>query len=62
MAKRIRALVVWEILVNENKSDVDYDLNFLRDIERNAFSLILIDDAIYPKLKDESAYLSEILP
>ena len=49
-------------LVNENKSYVDHDLNFLRDIERNAFSLILSNDATYPKLKEDDAYLSEILP
>ena len=49
-------------LVNENKTAVDYDLNFLRDIERNAFSLILSDDAEYPKLKEDSVYLSEIMP
>lgn len=49
-------------LVNENKSYVDHDLNFLRDVERNAFSLILSDDDTYPKLKEDSAYLSEILP
>ena len=49
-------------LVNENKTAVDHDLNFLRDIERNAFSLILSDDAEYPKLKEDSVYLSEIMP
>ena len=49
-------------LVNENKSDVDHDLNFLRDIERHAFSLILSDDSAYTKLKDDSTYLTEIMP
>ena len=49
-------------LVNENKANVDHDLNFLRDVERNAFSLILSDDATYPELKDDETYLNEIIP
>ena len=49
-------------LVNENKANVDHDLNFLRDLERNVFSLILSDDVTYPKLKDDEEYLSEIVP
>ena len=49
-------------LVNEDKAAVDHDLNFLRDVERNAFSLILSDDSTYPELKDDATYLSEIMP
>ena len=49
-------------LVNENKDKVNHDLNFLRDVERNAFSLILSDDAKYPELKDDETYLNEIIP
>ena len=49
-------------LVNENKTNVDHDLNFLRDLERNVFTLILSDDVTYPKLKDDEEYLSEIVP
>ena len=41
---------------------MDPDLNFLRDVERNAFSLILSDDVTYPELKDDDVYLSEIVP
>lgn len=49
-------------LVNENKDKVDHDLNFLRDVEKNAFSLILSDDTKYPELKDDETYLNEIIP
>ncbi|WP_295614048.1 ATP-grasp domain-containing protein [uncultured Methanobrevibacter sp.] len=49
-------------LINEDKADVDHDLNFLRDVERNAFSLILSDDVTYPKLKEDDEYLNEIMP
>ena len=49
-------------LINEDKADVDHDLNFLRDVERNAFSLILSDDVTYPKLKEDDEYLNEIIP
>ena len=49
-------------LVNENKANVDHDLNFLRDLERNVFSLILSDDITYPELKEDDEYLSEVIP
>ena len=49
-------------LLNEDKSKVDHDLNFLRDVEKNAFSLILSEDTEYPELKDDETYLNEILP
>jgi hypothetical protein len=49
-------------LVNENKAKVDHDLNFLRDIERHAFSLILSEDNSDTKLKDDETYLNDIQP
>ncbi len=49
-------------LVNENKASVNHDLNFLRDVERNAFSLILSEDVTYPELKDDNTYLDDIKP
>ena len=49
-------------LVNEDKAAVDYDLNFLRGVERHAFSLILSDDSSYQELKDDDVYLSELKP
>ena len=49
-------------LVNENKAKVDHDLNFLRVVEKNAFSLILSHDTTYPELKDDETYLNEIIP
>ena len=52
----------YAFLVHEEKSAVDHDLNFLRDVERHAFSLILSDDATFPELKDDDTYLSEIKP
>ena len=52
----------YAFLVHKEKSAVDHDLNFLRDVERHAFSLILSDDATFPELKDDDTYLSEIKP
>ena len=49
-------------LVNEDKAKVDHDLNFLRAVEKNAFSLILSDDAACYELKDDETYLNEIIP
>ena len=49
-------------LVNENKAKVDHDLNFLRDIERHAFSLILSEGNSDTQLKDDETYLNEIQP
>ena len=48
-------------LVNEDKSKVDHDLDFLRKVEQNAFSLILSDDDAYPKLKEDDEYLTGII-
>lgn len=52
----------YAFLVHKDKSAVDHDLNFLRNVGRQAFSLILSDDAIFPELKDDDTYLSEIKP
>ena len=52
----------YAFLVHKEKSAVDHDLNFLRDVERHAFSLILSDDTTFPELKDDDTYLSEIKP
>ena len=60
--KDLNTAAGYVFLVNENKANVDHDLNFLRDVERNAFSLILSDDIKYPELKDDETYLSEIIP
>ena len=49
-------------LVNENKANVDHDLNFLRDLEHNVFSLILSEDDTYPQLKEDEEYLSDVIP
>ena len=49
-------------LVHEDKSEVDKNLNFLRAVERCAFSLILCDDSSKIKEKDDETYLKEILP
>ena len=43
-------------LVHKEKSAVDHDLNFLRGVERHAFSLILSDDATFPELKDDDIF------
>lgn len=47
-------------LVHEDKSEMDNNLNFLRTIEKNAFSLILSEDSQDIKLKDDETYLNEI--
>ena len=49
-------------LVHENKHEVDKNLNFLRDVERNAFSLILSEDSVNVEIRDDGDYLSEIRP
>lgn len=49
-------------LVHENKHEVDKNLNFLRDVERNAFSLILSQDSVNVEIKDDEDYSSEIRP
>ena len=49
-------------LVHEDLSELEKNLNFLRTIERNAFSLILSEDSIEMELKDDETYLKEIRP
>ncbi|WP_407414431.1 ATP-grasp domain-containing protein [Methanobrevibacter sp.] len=49
-------------LVNEKKSQIYDDLEFLRGMEKNAFSLILSNDSFVADLKDDETYINEIKP
>ena len=49
-------------LVHEDYSELERNLNFLRSVERNAFSLILHDDSSQILEKDDEDYLNEIKP
>ena len=49
-------------LVNDELPELEKDLNFLRSVERNAFSLILSEDSTDLKLKDDETYLNDVLP
>ena len=49
-------------LVHKDKAEVESNLKFLRDVEKNAFSLILSDDKIPVPLKKDDDYLNEIKP
>lgn len=49
-------------LVHKDKYEVDRTLNFLRDVEIDAFSLILSEDIPVNNLKDDETYLQEIYP
>ena len=49
-------------LAHEDKSEVEKNLNFLRAVEKNAFSLILSEDLLNVEMKDDDAYLTEIMP
>ncbi len=49
-------------LVHKDKYEVDKTLNFLRDVEIDAFSLILSEDIPVNNLKDDETYLQEIYP
>ena len=49
-------------LVHEKLSELEKNLNFLRTVERNAFSLILSEDSLDFELKDDDTYLNEIMP
>ena len=49
-------------MVNEDKAELEKNLNYLRKIERNAFSLIYSEDAMDYELKDDETYLNEIKP
>ena len=47
-------------LVNEDKSKLEDDLNFLRKIEKGAFSLVFSEDSCDFVLKDDEVYSNEI--
>ena len=49
-------------LVHEDFSKLEKNLNFLRSVERNAFSLILSEDSLNFEVKDDETYLKEIMP
>ena len=49
-------------LVHEDKSEVDNNLNLLRTLEKEAFSLILSDDCDEIPIRDDEEYLTEIRP
>lgn len=49
-------------LVHEDYAELEKNLNFLRAVERNAFSLILSDDELEAPQKDDEEYLNEIRP
>jgi hypothetical protein len=49
-------------LVHEKLSELEKNLNFLRTVERNAFSLILSEDSHVWEMKDDETYLNEIIP
>lgn len=49
-------------LVHEKLSELEKNLNFLRTVERNAFSLILSEDSHVWEMKDDETYLNEIMP
>ena len=52
----------YTFLVHEDKAVVQDNLDFLRTIEKNAFSLILSDDSLCEDMKDDETYLAEIMP
>ena len=47
-------------LLNEDKSNLEMDLNFLRKIEKGAFSLVFSEDSFDFDLKDDETYSNEI--
>ena len=49
-------------LVHEDFSELEKSLNFLRTVERNAFSLVLSEDSTDFEIKDDETYLDEIRP
>lgn len=49
-------------LVHEDLSEIQYDLNFLRNIEKHAFSLVLDEGSKNIELKDDDVYTDEIMP
>ena len=49
-------------LVHEDKAQIEKNLNFLRAVERNAFSLILSYESSEITLEDDEVYLKKIMP
>ena len=49
-------------LVHKDSSEIESNLNFLRAVERNAFSLILSDDSLEAPEIDDEKYLNDIKP
>ncbi len=49
-------------LVHEDFYELENNLNFLKAVERNAFSLILSDDSLEVPEIDDEKYLSEVRP
>lgn len=49
-------------LVHEDLHELEKNLNFLRGVERDAFSLILSEDSFVAELKDDETYIKEIRP
>ena len=49
-------------LVHEDLNEVQDNLNFLRDIEKRAFSLVLSENKKETDTKDDETYLNEIKP
>ena len=49
-------------LVHEDLSELEKNLNFLRGVEQNAFSLILSEDTFKFTLKDDETYINDIKP
>ena len=49
-------------LVHEDLSVLEKNLNFLRIVEKNTFSLILSEDTFNPIIKDDQTYINDIRP
>ena len=49
-------------LVHKDKFEVDKNLNFLRSVEKNAYSINLNDNLSDIELKDDETYLNEVKP
>ena len=49
-------------LVHENLEEVQDNLNFLRDIEKRAFSMVLSENKTERDAKDDETYLNELKP
>lgn len=49
-------------LVHEDYDEVQDNINFLRDIEKRAFSMVLREEEMETNKKDDQTYLEEIIP